>query len=78
MNNSLISIPLHAFIFQTVNHRIEQTWSVPTLGMDRFHFFKKRSLRFENDEEKRETKRSFLKKYRFLKNGRFQNDSFSF
>ena len=26
------------------------------VGMDRFHFFEKRSLRFENDEEKQKTK----------------------
>ena len=31
-----------------------------SLGMDRFHFFK-RSFRYENDDENRKTKRSFLK-----------------
>ena len=31
---------------------LNQLW----VGMDRFHFFEKRSFRFENDEEKRKTK----------------------
>ena len=47
--------------------------------MDRFHFFKIR--RYENDDKKRKTKRSFLKMIVFLieivlKNGRFQKQPF--
>ena len=53
--------------------------SINHLGMDRFHFFKKRSFRYENDDENRKTKRSFLKTIvfkndRFKKARRFVND----
>ena len=77
MNNSLISIPLHAFIFQTVNHRIEQTWSVPTLGMDRFTFLKNDRYVLKTMKKNEKQNDRFLKNI-VLKNGRFQNDSFSF
>ena len=40
-----------------------------------FSFFLKRSFRYENDDEKRKTKRSFFNGNRF-KNCRFQNDRF--
>jgi len=36
----------------------------------RFQFFLNRSFRYENDDEKSKTKRSFLKSS-FFKNGRF-------
>ena len=56
------------------------SWCELGLGMDRFHFFKKRSLRYENDNEKtivfngnRFKKWSFSKRS-FLKTIVFKND----
>ena len=46
------------------------------LGMDRFHFFFKRSFRYENDDKKLITKQSFLKTI-VLNENRFKKRSFS-
>ena len=40
----------------------------------RFHFIDKRSFHFKNDEEKRKTKRSFIKMNVFEKVRRFVNN----
>ena len=44
------------------------------VGMDRFHFFKKRSFRYENDDEKTKLMEIVLKNNRFQKVRRFVNN----
>ena len=46
------------------------------VGMLTFSFFLKRSFRYENDDEKSKTKRSFFQKVSFLKMVVLQNDRF--
>ena len=64
-------------IFQTIviNTNIVYYWYIiglhSTIGMNRFHFFEKRSFRFENDQEKTKNGRLFKKTIVFWKNDRF-------
>ena len=46
-------------------------------GMDRFHFFLKRSLRYENDDEKTKNETIVFKNNRFLMEIVFKKRSFS-